>query len=251
MKNEWWKNFYDENLAHMLLHPATGEESSRTCDFLIETLALSPSDHIFDQCCGTGRIALELAKRGFTVTGIDLAKGYIEEAQSANQARTDFHTEDAFLYKTPAPCDAVINWWTSFGYAESDTQNLKMLQRAFESLKPGRSFAMDYMNVPNLYRKFLPLVTTTREGPEGTTTLHRQSQIDFHSGQLHKTWDYHLPNGQTVQHETSTKLYPPNQLIALFTQAGFTDTQLFGDLDASALTLESPRCIIVGRKPTS
>lgn len=249
MKTEWWKNFYDEHLAHMLLHPATGEESQLTCDFLTKILNLSPGDHLFDQCCGTGRLAIEFAKRGYQITGIDLATSYIKEAQMMNQSGTEFSVADAFLYQTPEPCDAVINWWTSFGYSDDDAQNLKMLERALASLKPGGCFAMDYMNVPNLYRKFLPLVTTTQEGKEGITTLHRESQIDFHQGQLHKTWNYELPNGKTVKHETSTKLYTPDQLVLFFKKVGFQDIQLHGNIDGSALSLESPRCIITGRNP--
>ncbi len=250
MKHEWWKDFYDEHLAHVLLHPATGEDSKRTCDFLIEALNLAPSDHVFDQCCGTGRIAIELAKRGHSVTGIDLADIYIREAQSADQPNTFFTVEDAFLYQTPSPCDAAINWWTSFGYSDQDSQNIEMMLRAYSSLKPGGMFAMDYMNVPNLYRTFQPIVTTERENKDGITILERQSKIDFPSGQLLKTWSYTLPDNKQIQHETSTRLYSPEQLYSFFKTVGFTEINLFGDIDHSDLTLESPRCIIVGKKPS-
>lgn len=40
MSTDWWNHFYDEHLAHMLLHPATGDDSIRTCDFLTEILDL-------------------------------------------------------------------------------------------------------------------------------------------------------------------------------------------------------------------
>ncbi len=249
MKTEWWKKFYDQHLAHMLLHPAAGDDSSKTCDFLINALQLKEGDRIFDQCCGTGRLALELAQRGFDLTGIDLAEGYIEEAKKAQVIRTHFEVADAFLYKTAKPCDAVINWWTSFGYSREDEQNCQMLTRAFESLKPGGYLAMDYMNVPNLYRHFRALVTTEREGDSGKTTLHRHSEIDLFNGQLLKKWHYILPNGESVEHETSTQLYTPPQLVEFFKRYGFTEIRLIGDIDGSDLTLESPRCIIIGRKP--
>jgi len=249
MKNEWWKQFYDEHLAHMLLHPATGEDSTRTCDFLTEILQLSPGDRIFDQCCGTGRLGIEFAKRGFQVIGIDLAEGYIHEAQALKQENSEFHAADAFLFTTDEPCHAVVNWWTSFGYSSDDQENGQMLARANESLVPGGIFAMDYMNTPNLYRNFKPLVTTTQVHEGETTTLHRRSAIDFAAGRLLKKWEYHLPTGETVEHDTATQLYSPNQLVRFFEEYGFVEIKLFGDIDGSDLALESPRCIIVGRKP--
>ncbi|MFT6178622.1 MAG: ubiquinone/menaquinone biosynthesis C-methylase UbiE [Akkermansiaceae bacterium] len=249
MKNEWWKDFYDEHLAHMLLHPATGDDSRQTSDFLSKVLQLSPGDHIFDQCCGTGRLAIELAERGHQVTGIDLAEGYIAEAQSVGKTGAEFAVADAFLYHTPTPCDSAINWWTSFGYAREDSQNIKMVKQAFLSLKPGGRFAMDYMNSPNLYRQFLPTITTTKEGDDGPTILKRESRIDLHTGQLHKVWNYKLPNGKTIRHETSTRLYSPDQLVSFFAQVGFSEIKLYGEIDGSGLSLESPRCIIVGRRP--
>jgi hypothetical protein len=156
---------------------------------------------------------------------------------------------DAFLYHTPTPCDSAINWWTSFGYAREDSQNIKMVKQAFLSLKPGGRFAMDYMNSPNLYRQFLPTITTTKEGDDGPTILKRESRIDLHTGQLHKVWNYKLPNGKTIRHETSTRLYSPDQLVSFFAQVGFSEIKLYGEIDGSGLSLESPRCIIVGRRP--
>lgn len=254
MNQEWWKHFYDENLAAILLDPASGEEVLQTCDFLEKVLKLNHGDRVFDQCCGTGRLSIELALRGFKVTGIDQADIYIQQAKhdaSAHNTDAHYETADAFEYETDQLCDAVFNWWTSFGYSDDDQQNIKMLQRAYASLRPGGLFALDYMNVPNIYRNFEPSMITRRTMDDGELVLLRESRVDSQLDILHKKWTYHLPNGEKVEHDSSTRLYTPGQLRKLFLESGFQDIQFFGNTDHSPLTLHSPRCIIIGKKPTS
>ncbi len=254
-KSDWWTTFYDQNLADILLDPASGEEVQMTCNFLTEVLSLSPGDTIFDQCCGNGRLALELGLRDFSVIGIDQADIYIQQATTeATNLKSDcvFETADAFQYTTPTPCHAAMNWWTSFGYADEDFQNLKMLKTAYDSLITGGKFALDYMNTPNLYRTFQPSMITRRQLPSGELILLRESSIDSIKDVLHKKWTYYLPNDNgVVSHDSSTRLYTPAQLAQLFSQAGFTDIEFYGDVDQRPLSLHSPRCIVVATKPHS
>lgn len=254
MNQQWWTKFYDQHLATLLLVPASGKEVLQTCDFLEKVLKLNPEDRIFDQCCGTGRLSIELGLRDFSITGIDQADIYIQQAKrDATTHKIDAHyaTADAFIYETDKLCDAAFNWWTSFGYSDDDQQNVKMLQRAYTSLRPGGLFALDYMNVPNLYRNFQPSMITRRKTDDGELVLLRESRIDSQLDILHKKWTYHLPSGEKVEHDSSTRLYTPRQLRQLFMESGFHDMHFYGDTDYSPLSLQSPRCIITGNKPTS
>jgi len=188
------------------------------------------------------------------MTGIDLIEIYISAGRKlATEKGTSaqFETADAFEYRCPKPCDAALNWWTSFGYSKDDEVNLRMLRRAFESIKPGGRFALDFMNVPGVLRYFKPqVVTYGKSETEGDILLVRESHIDVPSGMLHKTWHYHLESGRHVTHETSVRMYDPPALRRLFETAGFENVHFFGDLDTSKMmNLESPRCIVAGQHP--
>ncbi|MDE1463739.1 class I SAM-dependent methyltransferase [Spartinivicinus poritis] len=246
----WWKQLYDNNLAEILLDNADPQEADKTLLFLKQQLNLQPGQRVLDQCCGTGRLSLALAKQ-HKVVGVDLIAEYVEcAAQKAREQHLQLKLfcDDAFdFYLSPA-ADLVINWWTSFGYAENDERNIQMIKRAYESLKIGGSFALDFMNVPGLYRSFQTDMMTCVQRKQGKLVLVRHSEIDFNSDILKKDWYYFLENGQRIHHQSQVRLYSPAQLLSFFEMVGFAHVKLYGDLDGQSLSLSSPRCIVVGQR---
>ena len=88
------------------------------------------------------------------------------------------------------------------------------------------------------------------EYEKGTLKLERKSAFDFSLGTFTTSWDYTLPNGEHVVHNSRIRMYMPIDLVNMFTSTGFVDIELYGDVDMGAITLQSPRCIIVARKPS-
>lgn len=252
MADKWWNTLYDDLLAKILLDATSDKDIADTTVFLQDILALTPSNKVFDQCCGTGRLSLAMSKLGYDVIGVDLIDSYITKAQAKaqiNGTACRFVCDDAYQFVSPQPVHAVFNWWTSFGYSDTDAENIKMVQRAYDSLLSGGHFALDFMNVPGLYCHFQPQVVTRIDEPDGQLVLIRESRIDHSTAMMHKTWSYFLPNGERVQHCSQVRLYAPHELVALFSHCGFTDIKIYGDTDHCELNLNSPRCILVGRKP--
>ena len=247
----WWYSLYDDNLALMLLENTDQTEIENTISFLRKHLKLEPHQRVFDQCCGTGRLALSLAEE-YDVVGVDLIDGYIELAKTKAQkinVNLELLAGDAFEFKLSEQADVAINWWTSFGYSENDDQNSLMIQRAFESIKSGGFYALDFMNVPGIYRHFLEDVVTSVDDNGTELVLVRKSTIDFSNDRLIKEWRYFTEDGEKARYHSDVSLYTPAQLIKLFEKVGFVEIQLYGDLKGGSLNLDSPRCIVVGKKP--
>lgn len=252
MESKWWERLYDDLLAEMLLERAGSADVDETLTFLEKALELAPGARVFDQCCGIGSLSVPLAQRGFRVSGCDLMPAYIERAKgqaSEHGVELDLVAADAFEHVAVPICDAAFNWWTSFGYATSDQQNARMLAKAFSSLGPNGRFALDFMNVPGVLRGFLPRVETKRNTRYGEVTLVRDSSIDLRAMAMTKRWSYRLPGGSLVEHDSWVRLYLPNELVSLLESVGFTDIELYGGLNFEVLTLDSPRCIVVARRP--
>ncbi len=247
----WLEGFYDELLAEVLL-VREPDELARTLAFLIGELGLRPGARVFDQCCGIGSLALPLARLGFDVAGVDLCAPYVERARrdaaAEGLARCRFEAGDAGAHAPAGPCDGAFNWWTGLGHA-GDAVDRAMLARAFEALRPGARFALDFMNVPGVLRGFRPRVVTERATPRGRVTLVRESRIDLASSVMHKRWAYHLEAGPPVVKESRLRLYYPHELAAMLAATGFGEPRLLGSVGGEPLALDSPRCIAVAARP--
>jgi len=246
----WWTPFYDELLAAMLLDRQSGAELDESARFLARVLNVRPGARLFDQCCGLGHLAITLARAGFDVAGVDQAASYVATARErARGLSVDVVAGDAFEHVARPACDGAYNWWTSYGYADTDAENERMLQRAFESLRPGASFALDVPNLPGLLRGFLPSVVTRCPYQGGELVLIRESVLDLPSGVLHKRWTYVLPDGRRVEHPSRVRLSMPHELAGALRRAGFDDVTFYGSTRGESLGLDSPRCIAVARRP--
>lgn len=252
MQERWWESFYDDAFADVVM--ATGDDAAAqsAAEFLIRKLELQPGDRVFDQCCGIGRVSVPIAQRGIEVVGVDIIEAYIRRARAAAETRKlncRFHVGDGFQFVPDAPCDGAFNWWSSFGYVEEDERNVEMLRRAWEALKPGGRFAMDYYSVPRLLREFQAQVRLTYRTTFGEFQVTRSAHIDFAAGMIRQLWQYEAPDGSAHRKQSMTKMLMPHQLRELLHRAGFAEVELFGNADGSPFTLESPRCMLLARKP--
>lgn len=248
----WWKSFYEDTPFELYLARTNQAEVEATIAFLNDKLQLSPGATIFDQCCGLGGMSIPLARLGYRLVGVDLCEKYIAMAQSeakAAQLPAEFHVADAFAFVPDAQLDAAFNWYTSFGYSAEDGENVKMLQRAFEAIKPGAWFALDFLNMPMILKSFKETMQTTLHSPDGDIIQRRDCAIDKERGTMEQRWTWTMPDGKQLHQSSTLRAYLPSEVAKLFEQAGFEQVQLFGGINGEPLSEDSGRCIILGRKP--
>ena len=244
----WTTALYDELTADLLLAGRRPEDVAQTVAFLTRVLDLSPGDRVFDQCCGVGTIATALADAGLRVVGVDQAASYVAEA-TTRDPRLELYVGDAACFVPGAPCRGAFSWWTSLGHGD-DASTRAMLRCLFASLEPGGRAAVDFLHMPGIMRHFEAVTTTERETRQGRVALRRESAIDLATGHMRKRWTYSLPDGRQSVRETSLRAYFPHELVERLVDAGFEpDVSLYGDVDGRPLELDSPRCLVVARRP--
>ncbi len=252
MTTPWWISLSDELMQAVLLDRVPAAETDATARFLVELLGLAPGARVYEQCAGTGRVALALAARGHPVVGSDLAPDYVRAARARAEAAgldARFEVADAFTYVAAPAVAGVFNWWTGFGYGATDAENRRMVGAAYASLAPGGRYAIDVPNLIALARDFRPVMVDRVEHEGGELLLVRESALALDRGTLDKRWTYVLPDGTRRVHDTSTRLYLPHQLRALFEAEGFVDVVVRGGPGEPTLGLDAPRCVVVGRRP--
>jgi cyclopropane fatty-acyl-phospholipid synthase-like methyltransferase len=105
-----WERFFDAH-APVYMDNVFTKNTIREVDFLLQELGLQPGSSILDVGCGTGRHSIELAKRGYAVTGLDLSAEMLAQAeQGAKVAGVQVHWihADAARFSLAEKYDAVI-----------------------------------------------------------------------------------------------------------------------------------------------
>ena len=146
MGNDWYRKIWTLDIQNQ----SWVEDTGRQVDFAIEKLHLQGGEKILDLACGFGRHALELARRGFSVTGVDITPSYIRFAREKAQEEglpAKFLCCDIREIPFDQEFDAVLNMADgAIGYLENDRENLKIFSAAAKALKYGGRQFMDIMN---------------------------------------------------------------------------------------------------------
>lgn len=243
------EGLFDDLLAQWFLTRSPGQELNDAISFLTRKLSLTSESTLFDQCCGIGSLSLPLARQGISIIGVDLCPRYIEMAQQeSNDLPCRFYQGDATAFVPDRPCDGAINWFSSFGFA-NENGNEQMLCRILQSLKPGGRLALDFPNVPFLYRHFQKSISHRYPLEEGEAILIREAVIDVSHGLLEQQWLCLLPDGRSLKRESALRLYQPWDLSDMLEECGFVDIEVVGNLNDEPWSLDCQRCICLARRP--
>ena len=86
---QWYEALFD-NYAKSYDSECYVQGTVGEVDFIEKELGFDKSKRILDIGCGTGRHAIELAKRGYKVTGVDLSKSQLQRAkEKASDAKVE------------------------------------------------------------------------------------------------------------------------------------------------------------------
>ncbi len=249
----WSADFFDDEYAAFGLANDPPEAIDNAADFIVKSLDLKPGEHVFDQCCGIGRMSIPLAKRGMRVTGVDITENYVQSARkraAAEKLPCEFVVGNAFNFVAPTKCDAAINWFTSFSYSPNDADNQRQLRNLYDSLRPGGRMVMDYINIARMmadYRPFL-VARPTATLLQGKMVV-QENTPDYQTGKIHSLWTFIRPDGTRGEKRFAIRMYMPWDVARMLSASGFRVERLLGSIDGEPFERLGKRLIVVAAKP--
>jgi ubiquinone/menaquinone biosynthesis C-methylase UbiE len=140
-------------------------------------LQLPAGSHVLDAPCGTGRISRRLDAAGLEVTGVDLSAEYIALAQKEPAppgSRISYVQGDLRQLPVDGPFDAVVCWFTSFGYYD-DADCGRVLAEFYRVLRPGGTVLIETMHHDGVVRHFTaaPDATVVNRGDDAQIDVSR------------------------------------------------------------------------------
>jgi len=188
--------------------PGTAQE----VDFLIHHLALPPSARILDLGCGAGRHAIEFARRGYDVIGIDVSPTMLAEAAARAAAASvvvEWRQGDLRqLASMELPAQtfdlALCLCESGFGVLGSEEADLRFLRVVAHLLRDDARLVITCLNAIRKYRRL-------------------GAAFDYCTGIVH--WQAPMNDGSLCEDQ---RIYTPSEMRLLLTLAGFADVTIYG-----------------------
>jgi SAM-dependent methyltransferase len=216
---------------------------------VVKMLGLRPPADVLDLCCGAGRHAVGLAALGHRVTGLDWSRELLADGAEEAARRgvsLDLVRGDMRRLRYRRRFDAVLNLFTSFGYFETEREDIAVLQGVRRALRPGGVFIIDVLNKEWLMRHFTPRFT--QENPEGDIVRAYNSLIfDPLTSRLDNRRTVVQRDGRKRETFLRFKVYTLHDLARLVETAGMKVQKAYGGFDGRPYGLDTFRTILVAR----
>jgi SAM-dependent methyltransferase len=214
---------------------------------IVASLGLEPPARILDAPCGHGRITNLLASDGFSVTGVDVTPLFLDRARrdALNLGvDVDYRLGDLRDLPVHEPFDAVVCWFTSFGYFD-DPDNQRTLAEFARVLRPGGQLLIETIHHDGFVRGFTPAPAAT-VAERGDDAMIDVTTFDPVRGRVETDRTVHR-DGRARRSHHSIRIPTAPEFDEWLAAAGFS-ARRYSDCDGRALRHDSWRLVITATK---
>ena len=230
MKTKQWYETLFENYAQKYDNEVFTQGTIGECDFIENEINFNKSLIILDVGCGTGRHAIELTKRGYTITGIDLSESQLalarEKAKNEN-LNIDFQKHDARELPFTKEFDmAIMLCEGGFPLMETDEMNFEILRNVSNSLRDNSKFIFTTLN--GLFPLYHSVEEFCASNSEDGNATYRSNTFDLMTFRDHNITEVEDDLGNKKTLKSNERYYVPSEINWLLKSLGFSKIEIFG-----------------------
>lgn len=222
---ELFKNYAETYDTEIFTKGTIGE-----CDFIEKEINYDKTVKILDIGCGTGRHAIELSKRGYSVTGIDLSESQLLHAlqkASAQSLKIDFQKHDARTPHFINEFDLIIMLCEGgFPLMETDEMNYQILQNAANALKQNGKLIFTTLN--GLFPLFHSVKDFMSAESKNGGATYRNNTFDLMTFRDHNITEVVGDSGNKKSLTCDERYYVPSEITWLLKSLSFKAIDIFG-----------------------
>lgn len=233
----WYREWFGEEYLELYAH-RDEDEARRQVEFF-ESKVDRVDGAILDLASGRGRHLVELRDRNLRAVGCDLSYVLLASGKQEYGITAIARADMRHLPFRDASFGALVNFFTSFGYFESEADNLATIREMARVVSAGGRLLFDYLNVDRELERLVEREEKVTES--GKVTIERWydgKQCCF--------------NKRIVWGDRSfierVRAYRFEEVRTMFQSAGFRIDEVCGDFDATAFTEQSPRMIVLATR---
>lgn len=233
----WYREWFGEEYLELYSH-RDEEEARKQVRFFRAQFGMIPG-LMLDLACGTGRHIGEFRAAGYRVAGCDLSWTLLRHGIADLGPMPLVRAEMRRLPFASGAFDGLVNFFTSFGYFEEESENVRTVREMSRVLAKGAPFLFDYLNVQRELDRLVE--REEREGENGTILIERW--FDASS----RTFNKRITIGEKKFLER-VKGYDLDEITAIFASSGMAIREAYGDFDGGPYTPRTPRLILLGTR---
>jgi SAM-dependent methyltransferase len=228
-KKQWYESLF-ENYAGKYDNEPFTQGTAGECDFIEAELDHDKSPEILDVGCGTGRHAIELTLRGYSVTGIDLSESQLKRArEKATALGLDIPFVQHDARKLPfseAFGAAIMLCEGGFPLMETDEMNFEILAGVARALKPGSKFIFTTLN--GLFPLFHSVNEFHAAGAKEGNATYDSTNFDLMTFRDYNITTFEDDDGAVEELACNERYYVPSEITWLLKSLGFNKIEIFG-----------------------
>jgi len=252
---QWYEALF-ENYGNKYDQEPFAQGTVGECDFIEKEINSNKKLKILDVGCGTGRHSVELSKRGYNITGIDLSDSMLNKAREKAKKlnlNIDFQKHDARSLTFSNEFDlAIMLCEGGFSLMETDEMNFKILESVSRALKPkGSKFIFTTLN--GLFPLFHSVKDHMDSHAKEGASKNEDISFDLMTFRDYSTTTAIDDSGNKIELQCNERFYVPSEITWLLKSLGFQKIEIFGSKlgaysRADKLTTEDFEMLVVGSK---
>ena len=240
----WWESWFGEEYLDLYPH-RDGDAARREAAFALAHLP-GPRSPLLDLCCGSGRHSLPFAEAGIPPVGLDYSAPLLDLARHRHPRLGLVRGDMRALPFPDGAFAAVVNFFTSFGYFLRESENLSVVAEIERVLRRGGAFLCDTFARDWVIARLVEKESRCCGDKEYTI----RRSWNAASQRIEKEIEVRR-EGSTRIFRESVRAYGPDELVDILCRAGLPVEATWGDFDGSPAGPDSPRLIVLARKPAS
>jgi SAM-dependent methyltransferase len=255
LQQQWFETFFQGAAADFWIRAIPPVQTLQECDYLQRVLEIHPGDKLLDVPCGHGRHAIELARRGYRVTGVDLSRELLDRARESSAPTSidvDWRSGDmrdlSQLQFEPAGFDAAYCFGNSFGYLDHAGAG-DFLSSLAHVMEPGGLMAIDTGVAAESILPTLLAAGAYRKRWHRLGDLVVLSEARYAAEASRLDIDYtFIQNGSLETRLAASYVFTIAELRRMLEHAGFAVTAMHGGFGCEPYEIGSPRLVLIARR---
>lgn len=242
-----WNESFFNDLYQELFMTRTEEQIQEIVNIITKETNIN-NGSIIDFCCGIGDILNEFKNRGFSTYGVDYSDSYIQTSKKLYNLK-ETKQGDAVSYNFNIQSDITLNWNSSFGYFNDET-NKVFLNNIYQHTKENGFFVLEIYNTYDILKNYQEKICYKKPYKNTEIEIERVSKINMDERTLEQEWVFNH-NNENKKYNTKTKLYFVDEIIKMMNEVGFKNikyNEYTSQFNNKNNNMKFNRILVVGQK---